>query len=84
MVDFRKASSVNKEWKALGRQIVSLTNECIESHEDRQICLHCQMESAIGVRGQNPLFEFHHEDCEVGKALELIATIRKRVKADKT
>ena len=84
MVDFCKTSNVNKEWKALGRQLVSLSNECIELQEERQICLHCHMESAIGVKGENPLFEFHHEDCEVGKSLELIATIRKRVKADKT
>lgn len=83
MVDFRKAISIKKEWKALGAQLVALVNECTEIQDEKQVCLHCHTESFVGSKRETPIFEMHQEDCEVGKAQELIAKVRKRVKVDK-
>ena len=83
MVDFRKASSTKKEWKALGKQLVDLMDECIFKMKDQWVCHHCQKESPIGVEGEKPILMVHDYDCEVGKGQELIAEIRKRVKGKK-
>lgn len=82
MVDF-KAKLVEQEWKKLGIQMVHLIDESIYMKADKYVCLHCNEESHVVVGGEKPMFEIHHEDCEVGKAQELIAKIRKRVKAGK-
>jgi hypothetical protein len=83
VVDFKAVMQEKKEWKALGKQIVALIGECTEIQDEKQVCLHCHTESFVGEKGQTPLFEMHHEDCEVGKAQELIAKIRKRIKEKK-
>lgn len=84
MVDFHKASNVNKEWKAMGKQIVALAAESYRPVDTGGIkCLHCGLCSTSD-KDVKPLFLIHHDDCEVGKAEELISKIRKRVKADKT
>ena len=72
-----------KEWKEMGKQLVNLIGECTEIQEEKQVCLHCHTESFVGEKGQTPLFEMHQEDCEVGKAQELIAKVRKRIRAKK-
>ncbi len=82
MVDF-KEKLIEKEWRELGIQLVHLIDECTEIQDEKQVCLHCHTESFVGSKGETPLFEMHHEDCEVGKAQELIAKIRKRVKGKK-
>lgn len=67
-----------KEWKEMGKQLVGLVGECTEIQDGKQVCLHCHTESFVGEKGQTPLFEMHEKDCEVGKAQELIAKVRKR------
>ncbi len=82
MVDF-KAKLVEKEWKELGVQLVNLSDSNVYKQADKYVCLHCNRESPIGVEGEKPLFMIHDDVCEVGKAQELIAKIRKRVKGGK-
>ena len=82
MVDF-KAKLVEGEWKKLGKQIVALADECTYKESDKWVCVLCNRESPIGVEGEKPLFAFHDEDCEIGKSLELIHKIRKRLKGGK-
>lgn len=76
MIDFAKRN----EWKAMGKQLVALAKESYRSIDTGGLkCLHCGMRSP-GDKDKDPLFIVHQEDCEVGKAQELIANIRKRVK----
>ncbi len=82
MVDF-KAKLVEQEWKKLGVQLVNLMDECIFKMKDQWVCHHCQKESLIGGEGEKPILMIHAYDCEVGKGQELIAAIRKRIKAKK-
>ena len=76
VVDFAKRN----EWKAMGKQLVALTSESYRSISTGGVkCLHCGMCSPSD-KDIEPLFIMHREDCEVGKAQELIAEVRKRVK----
>ena len=76
MVDFARQN----EWKAMGKQLVALTEESYRGIDTGGLkCLHCGMCSPSD-KDKEPLFIVHHDDCEVGKAQELIAKIRKRAK----